>query len=151
MVAFALAVEFAGLAACSAYPRHLGAGLIGLKPLRIPVTPAFRRSLLHHYRLFWQKIRWSLAGVVSTSLQEHAHSLIVTAFAGSAAFAPLAAGQIIFGPVRVALQAVQMVLRPEQAVMIAARDKAAVRRNLFMTIGVFALGTFAIVVAVAFA
>lgn len=130
---------------------NIGAGLIGLRLLDISMLPTFRRSLLRRYLGFWPKIRWSLAGVTATSLQEHAHGLIVTALAGPAAFAPLAAGQIIFGPVRVALQAAQMVMRPEQAVAIAAHDKAAVRRNLFLTTGVLALGTLVVAVSVTFA
>ncbi len=127
---------------------NLAASGLELGVLGIPRRPALRRRTLQRYGRIWPQVRWSLLGVVTTSLQDQAHSLIVTGLAGPAAFAPLAAGQVIFGPIRVALQAWQMVMRPELAVAIAARNRSAVRRALLVSTGGLAALTGGIGLAV---
>jgi O-antigen/teichoic acid export membrane protein len=130
---------------------NLGVSAVELAALGIAPRPALRRRTLARYRRIWREVRWSLLGVITTSLQDQAHSMIVTGMAGPAAFAPLAAGQVIFGPIRVALQAWQMVMRPELAVAIAARNRRAVLRTLLLSTGGLALATAAVGVAIALA
>jgi O-antigen/teichoic acid export membrane protein len=89
-----------------------------------------RRFMPTTYRRVWDECRWSLLGVVTTSVQTQAHSFVVTAFAGPAAFAPLAAGNALFGPMRMTVAAWQMVARPDFAIAIERGDDGAVRRAL---------------------
>lgn len=84
------------------------------------------RSALRRYRRIWRETRWALLGAATTVLQAQAHSLLVTLAAGPAAFAPLAAGQVLFGPVGVAINALQNVMRPDLAAAIARGDRRGV-------------------------
>jgi len=83
---------------------------------------------LRRYGLIWQQSRWALIGAVTTLIATQAHSFIVTMFAGAAAYAPLAAGFVLFGPIRIGLQSWLSVMRPELAVAIAQHDHEALRR-----------------------
>ena len=91
-------------------------------PLRLRVS----RSTLRRYRRIWADARWALLGSSTTIVQAQAHSLLVTLAAGPEAFAPLAAAQVLFGPVGVAINAVQNVMRPELAATIARGNRKAV-------------------------
>jgi O-antigen/teichoic acid export membrane protein len=118
--------------------------------LGLPLRPRLRFRFLRLYRRFWPVTRWSLLGVVTTTLQSEAHSFIVSAWAGPAAYAPLAAGWVLFGPVRMALDAWMMVMRPELVRAIADRDRHGALRILHMSMALLAAGTLATAGAIHF-
>ena len=78
----------------------------------------FKLSLLSTYSVIWEQSRWALAGALTTLFMGQAHSLIITGTYGPTAFAPLAAGFVMFGPVRVALMTWQNLVKPEIAVAL---------------------------------
>jgi len=131
------------------------AGIVGalsvLVGLRAPVAPTFRWSIIRRYRRVWVDVRWSLAGVFLTFAQMHAHSLLVGTFAGPAAYAPLAAAQVLFAPVRIAVQAWQMVTRPDLAVAVAEGRWREIKRTSRVWMIIMALvGAFGAVVLASF-
>ena len=115
---------------------------------RLP-TPIPLLSLPHalrDYRPIWFQSRWALVGAVTTVLVSQAHSLIVSGLEGPAAFAPLAAGFILFGPVRVVFMTIQNVIKPEMALSIAqGQPKAAARQMIMVSvISVAAIATLSV-------
>ncbi|NND91922.1 MAG: hypothetical protein HKN42_13770 [Granulosicoccus sp.] len=85
------------------------------------------------YRSVWEQSRWALAGSLTTLFMAQAHSLIITTTHGPDAFAPLAAGFVIFGPVRVALLTWQNMVKPELAVALSESRQLAVRKQIRTT------------------
>ncbi len=88
---------------------------------------------LGNYRAIWAETRWALIGSLTTLFLAQAHSLVVTWQLGPEAFAPLAAGFVLFGPVRIALLTWQNMVKPELAMALADGRVAAVRRQLKLT------------------
>ncbi len=82
------------------------------------------------YGEIWEQSRWALAGAITTLLMGQAHSLIVVKSHGPAAFAPLAAGAVLFGPVRVALMTWQNMVKPEMAVALSENRYDMVRSQM---------------------
>lgn len=78
------------------------------KPLRIAV----KSHQLARYKGPWRDARWALAGVGISNLQNRAYALIVGVALGPEAFAILAAGNILFGPIRMLLVAWGKITRP---------------------------------------
>ena len=100
------------------------------RALGAPIYVRLRsRTLRTYYQRFSSLTRWSLVGVVTTVLQTEAHSFVVTALMGPAAYAPLAAGFVLFGPVRTAVNAWLMVMQPELANAVAERSRTTVVRR----------------------
>ena len=97
------------------------------------------------YREIWHQSRWALVGSLTTLFLAQAHSLLVVWADGPGAFAPLAAGLVLFGPVRIALLTWQNMVKPELAVALDERRLDEVRArlaraNLAMGLAVLALG-----------
>ncbi len=73
------------------------------------------------YREVWRRhAGWALTGVVTTEATVNAHAYIVTAFAGPAAFAPIAASALIIRPISVVMNALTDFERPQMARQIGA-------------------------------
>ena len=110
-------------------------------PSPIPLLSLGRA--LSDYRPIWFQSRWALVGAVTTVLVSQAHSLIVSGLVGPEAFAPLAAGFILFGPVRVVFMTIQNVIKPEMALAIAqGRSRVAARQMIMVSaISVAAIAT----------
>lgn len=96
-------------------------------------TFRFSFAELGGYRDIWHQSRWALVGAITTLLIAQAHSLIVTGALGPDAFAPLAAGFVLFGPVRVALLTWQNMVKPEMAVALSQAQHTQVRRQIRRT------------------
>jgi len=77
-----------------------------------------RPDLLSSYSEIWQQSRWALAGALTTLFMSQAHSLIITGTHGPGTFAPLAAGFVLFGPVRMVLITWQNLVKPELAIAL---------------------------------
>ncbi|MEE9320482.1 MAG: hypothetical protein V3U76_08555 [Granulosicoccus sp.] len=97
------------------------------------------------YSEIWKQSRWALIGSLTTLFLAQAHSLIITSTHGPDAYAPLAAGFVLFGPVRIALLTWQNMVKPELAVALSDSRTAAVqsqikRTSLLMGLAVVLLG-----------
>lgn len=64
--------------------------------------------------------RHALVGVLSTELTANAHSYLVTLLMGPAAFAPLAAAQLLFRPIGVVIMSITQFERPRLSAMLQA-------------------------------
>jgi len=89
---------------------------------------------LLQYKEIWSQSRWALIGAMTTLFLAQAHSLIITWTKGPTAFAPLAAGFVLFGPVRVALITWQNMVKPELAVALSHNRNDAVAAQIKRTL-----------------
>lgn len=101
------------------------------------------------YSHIWEQSRWALAGAVTTLLMGQAHSLIIVKSQGPEAFAPLAAGAVLFGPVRVALMTWQNMVKPEMAMALSENRFQEVRAQMKRTTVLMAIVMTGVVVALA--
>lgn len=90
-------------------------------------------SRINSYNKVWEQSRWALAGSLTTLFLAQAHSVIITSTNGPHAYAPLAAGFVLFGPVRVALLTWQNMVKPELAVDLSKSRHSAVRAQIKTT------------------
>jgi len=90
------------------------------------------RRALRDYLPIWTQSRWALIGAVTTVLVSQAHSLVVSVLKGPAAYAPLAAGFVMFGPVRVVFTTIQNVIKPEMALAVAQHRAGDARRQMLL-------------------
>ncbi len=88
---------------------------------------------LRQYATVWEQSRWALIGALTTLFLAQAHSLIITWHDGPGAYAPLAAGFVLFGPVRVALLTWQNMVKPELAMALADNQQDAVLTQIKRT------------------
>jgi len=100
---------------------------------------------IKNYGTIWEQSRWALVGALTTIFMSQAHGLIVTGTHGPKAFGPLAAGMVLFGPVRVALMTWQNMVKPEIALALSENRGDAVKQQvrksvILMGIAVLALG-----------
>jgi len=101
------------------------------------------------YSHIWEQSRWALAGAVTTLLMGQAHSLIIVQSHGPQAFAPIAAGAVLFGPIRVALMTWQNMVKPEMAVSLSEHRYTEVRGQMIRTTRLMAVAMFCVVVGLA--
>lgn len=90
-------------------------------------------SRINSYSHVWEQSRWALIGSLTTLFLAQAHSVIITSTNGPNAYAPLAAGFVLFGPVRVALLTWQNMVKPELAVDLSKSKQLAVRQQILTT------------------
>jgi hypothetical protein len=155
LAAIGLIFRSDALSVGSAYLAMLAATLIGLAPfggafLR-PVLRIDGLADLRAYRVVWdQHSRWALAGVVSTEATVNCHAYLVTAIAGPAAYAPIAATQLLARPVTIALNALMEYERSQMARTIGAGNVAPVRsqmRQFRLVVLALCIATFAVAMA----
>lgn len=139
-----LTVVFLALAA-----GNFAAMLLEAARLRLGSRLVIRPSSLRRYPGIWRQVRWSLVGSTTTLVQAQAHSFLVTAAYGPAALAPLAAGQVIFGPVRIMMTAWHAVMQPDVVLAIGRKDRRTVMRTLVASAGGLALVVLALGAAIA--
>jgi len=97
---------------------------------------------IKNYGHIWEQSRWALVGALTTLFLSQAHSLIVVGTFGPKAFAPLAAGMVLFGPVRIALMTWQNMVKPEIALALSENRGDAVKtqvRNAVILMGIAVL------------
>ncbi len=112
---------------------NLVAMLFERSRIESPARALLQLAPCGHYGRVWKASKWALAGSLTTLFLMQAHSLIITATNGADAFAPLAAGAVLFGPVRVALLTWQNMVKPELAVQLAAGELPRVGRTVRIT------------------
>jgi O-antigen/teichoic acid export membrane protein len=113
--------------------------VIALTSLGVPIRISFRRSVRDRYRAICLDIVWSLVGVTTWSIQGQAPMFVVAAFVGPAAYAPIAAGIVLFNPTRTALGAFINVVRPEFAAGLAHSLHRQVKLTLYSSSAVIIL------------
>jgi O-antigen/teichoic acid export membrane protein len=86
---------------------------IALRALGLRIRVSFRRGIWRRYRGIWSDIAWSLFGTTTWNVQSQALTFLVAAIAGPAAYAPVAAGMVLFTPLRPAVNAFINVFRAD--------------------------------------
>ncbi|MFK7853375.1 MAG: lipopolysaccharide biosynthesis protein [Granulosicoccus sp.] len=104
----------------------------------------FVLSQISSYNKIWEQSRWALVGSLTTLFLAQAHSVIITSTNGPNAYAPLAAGFVLFGPVRVALLTWQNMVKPELAVALSESRQDAVRKQIRITTVLMAAAVLAL-------
>jgi O-antigen/teichoic acid export membrane protein len=102
------------LAAANAVAITVAFRALGVRP-----RVSFRASVWQRYRTIRSDVGWSLLGAATWSVQSQALLFLVAAIAGPAAYAPIAAGMVLFSPLRPAIAALINVFRPEFAAALA--------------------------------
>jgi O-antigen/teichoic acid export membrane protein len=115
---------------------------IAFRSAHIRPRVAFRRSVLDRYREIRRDIGWSVVNATTWNVQSQSLTFLVAAFAGPAAYAPVAAGAILFTPLRPAVWALVNVFRAEFAAGFAERRFGRLRYTLFTLCGLVALACF---------
>jgi len=122
--------------------------LVEVARLPKPIDLQTVRQALSNYLPIWSSAKWALIGAISTVVVSQAHSLVVTTLKSPAAYAPLAAGFVLFGPVRVIFNTIQNVIKPEMALAIAESRANDAKRQMIIA---SALSTLAVAGLVALA
>lgn len=109
-------------------------------------------AAVRDYPRIWKRhSSWALLGVTSSEATGNAHAYIVTAFAGPAQFAPLAASILLTRPISVAMNALGEWERPRMAAAVADNRMNDVRRavsHFRLALGAAWVATFAAAAAV---
>ncbi len=106
---------------------------------------SIRRALLE-YLPIWNQSRWALIGAVTTVLVSQAHTFIVSSLKNPAAYAPLAAGFVLFGPVRVIFSTLQNVMKPEMSLAIAENRADDARTQMIVASAISMLAVVGLVI-----
>ena len=86
-------------------------------------VPRFEAQLYHRYRRIWRhQSQWALLGVVSWEVLNRIHVFVVGSWFGVAAVGILQAGEMIFRPLGLVLQAWRRVAQPTFARLINKRE-----------------------------
>jgi len=100
---------------------------------RLPVENLSLAQPIKAFRQYvpiWTQARWALIGAITTIAVQQAHTAVVIALKDPTSYAPLAAGYILYGPVRVLFQTIQNVVKPEMALAIAEKRTADAKRQM---------------------
>jgi len=120
--------------------------LIEVGRLPQPISLMKLKAAVTEYLPIWQQARWALVGAITTVIVSQAHSLVVSALKSPAAYAPLAAGFVIFGPVRVIFTTIQNVIKPEMALAIADQRHADARRQMILSSAISAAAVLVLII-----
>lgn len=104
--------------------------------------------ILSAYNPIWLQSRWALVGSVTTIIVSQAHSILVSATKGPAAYAPLAAGFVIFGPVRLISTTIQNVVKPEMSRAISLGNIVSAQRQSIIASGISLLAVTGLIVLI---
>jgi O-antigen/teichoic acid export membrane protein len=86
---------------------------VALRALRLRIRISLRAAVWRRYRRIWSDVAWSLFGATTWNIQSQALTFLVAAIAGPAAYAPIAAGAVLFSPLRQAVNAFINVFRAD--------------------------------------
>ena len=107
--------------------------LVALRAAGRRARVSFRRGIWRRYRTIWSEVVWSLVGTTTWNIQGQALLFLVAAIVGPAAYAPLAAGAVLFTPLRPAISAFINVFRPAFAVALARGQLRRLRVTMYST------------------
>ena len=94
--------------------------LLARRPMRFSLGAPVRRR----YGRLWHQLGWSGISVTTANLQGQALSLLVAGFAGPAAYAPIAAGLVLFVPLRIIATALANLMQPIVAAHVSRGETA---------------------------
>ena len=100
-----------------------------LFPLR-RIRLNFGRATRARFTRLMRQLSWSLLGVTMGNLQAQGQIMLVIMLAGPVAYAPIAAMQVFFAPLRLLGFAMANMMQPEIATLLARRDGAKFRELL---------------------
>jgi len=103
----------------------------------------FRRTMWQRYRAEWRSTVWSATAVTAYNVQGQSLTFLVAAMAGPAAYAPIAAGILLFAPLRPAVSAYINVFRAEFVVALSEGRFRDVSRTIRAATGLVLLGCLA--------
>jgi len=106
--------------------------LLEVGRLPAPIVLQSLKQALTQYIPVWKQAKWALIGAITTVIVSQAHSLVVSVLKSPAAYAPLAAGFVLFGPVRVIFNTIQNVMKPEMSLAIADDRPADAKRQMIL-------------------
>ena len=112
---------------------------VALISLATPVRISFGRGMRRRYLAIWPEIKWSLIGVTTWTIQGQAPMFLVAAIVGPAAYAPIAAGLVLFSPLRPVVAAFINVVRPELSAGLAEGRYEHIRFALFSSFSAIVL------------
>jgi O-antigen/teichoic acid export membrane protein len=124
---------------------------VALAARRRRLRVSFGRSVRRRYAAVWRETAWSLVWVTAWNVQGQGLMFLVAAIVGPAGYAPIAAGLVLFGPLRPALGALLNVVRPIFAAGLAEHRDAQIERTLLASIALAVVGCVAFGAAVWFA
>lgn len=109
-----------------------------------------RRSARQRYARIRRQLTWSFLGVTAANIQGQGMALVVTALAGPAAYAPIAAVVVLFTPLRLMGAGLINFLQPEISRLLSEGQIPSARRelrlwSLFMGIAAFLYGAAVLV------
>jgi hypothetical protein len=122
---------------------NLLAIVVAFRVLCLRPRVTFRPTVWRRYAAIRSDVAWSLVGVVTWSVQSQALLVLVAAFAGPAAYAPVAAGMVLLSPLRPAIWALINVARPKFAVALAQGKMRQVSAILYSLCAIVALSCLA--------
>src|ERR1041384_8680882 len=99
--------------------------------LRRPSRGPFRRRIRRRHPAIWSDVAWSLFGTTTWAVQGQGLMFLVAAIVGPAAYAPLAAGAVLFTPLRPAISAFINVFRPDFAATLARGELHRLRVTMY--------------------
>ena len=127
---------------------NLLATVVALRALRKRIRVSFRRSVWLRYRAIWSDIAWSVFGTTTWNIQSQALTFLVAAIAGPAAYAPVAAGMLLFTPLRPAVNAFVNVFRTDFVVALTEGRFRRLNVTLHAVCGVIVLACVAVGVGI---
>ena len=92
---------------------NLAAIGVALRALRLRIRVSLRAAVWRRYRRIWSDVAWSFFGATTWNIQSQGLTFLVAAIAGPAAYAPIAAGFVLFNPLRQANNAFLNVFRAD--------------------------------------
>jgi len=111
---------------------NLIAVMLEVGRLPTPITLQPLKQALSQYTPVWTQAKWALIGATTTVVVSQAHSLVVSLLKSPADYAPLAAGFVLFGPVRVIFNTIQNVMKPEMSLAISEARHHDAKRQMIM-------------------
>lgn len=112
---------------------------VALRSLAMPIRISFGRGACRRYRAIWPEIKWSLIGTTTWTIQGQAPMFLVAAIVGPAAYAPIAAGLVLFSPLRPAVGAFINVVRPKFSADLATARHETIKLTLFSSFSAIVL------------
>lgn len=114
-----------------------------------PMRFSLGAGVLRRYGRLWHQLGWSGLSVTTANVQGQALALLVAGFAGPAAYAPIAAGLVLFVPLRIVASALANLMQPVVAAHVSRGETArmwqqAMAWSLLMAVLAAAYGAVAI-------
>jgi len=127
---------------------HIVGICVSLRWMGRRIRIAFRRGVWRRYRNIRHDVAWSLFGTTTWNIQGQGLMFLVASLVGPAAYAPLAAGIILFNPLRPAVSAFINVFRPDFVEALVQGRSRHLTVVFYAVCGAIALGCVAIGAAI---